>query len=140
MGQFYSNAARESDPHALPDCEAFELTAEEIAASSAYEDEQYEFMRRHEFRLATMNTRVREEMIAAMISELGITGGWYYHYCRPGCLPDSDPFGPFESRDAAIADARENAPDDASDGHACVSTPTPDGHGAYCRICGETLA
>jgi hypothetical protein len=26
------------------------------------------------------------------------------------------------------------------DGHACESVTTADGHGAYCRICGETLA
>lgn len=35
--------------------------------------------------------------------------GYYYHYCFPGCLPDSDPCGPFDSEQAAIDDARENA-------------------------------
>jgi hypothetical protein len=33
--------------------------------------------------------------------------GWYYWYCEPGCLPDGEPFGPFESEDAALADAAE---------------------------------
>lgn len=23
----------------------------------------------------------------------GITGGWFYWYCRPGCMSDSDPVG-----------------------------------------------
>lgn len=23
--------------------------------------------------------------------------GWFYWYCLPGCLPDSEPFGPFSS-------------------------------------------
>lgn len=34
--------------------------------------------------------------------------GWYYWYCFPGCLPDSDPIGPFESEQSAITDAEEN--------------------------------
>lgn len=33
--------------------------------------------------------------------------GWYYWYCFPGCLPDSDPIGPFDSEADALADARE---------------------------------
>jgi hypothetical protein len=36
---------------------------------------------------------------------------WYYWYCFPGCLPDSDPFGPFDSEEEALADAQENAGD-----------------------------
>ena len=32
--------------------------------------------------------------------------GWYYQSCFPGCLPDSDPFGPYntskQAYDAAI--------------------------------------
>ena len=31
--------------------------------------------------------------------------GWYWHACFPGCLPDGDPSGPFESEDDAITDA-----------------------------------
>jgi hypothetical protein len=37
--------------------------------------------------------------------------GWYYWYCQPGCLPDSDPIGPFESEEAAFADWQENESD-----------------------------
>ncbi len=33
--------------------------------------------------------------------------GWYYWYCLPGCLPDSEPFGPFESAESAIEAMRE---------------------------------
>lgn len=32
--------------------------------------------------------------------------GWYYWYCFPGCLPDSDPMGPFDTEAEALADAR----------------------------------
>jgi hypothetical protein len=36
--------------------------------------------------------------------------GWYYWYCTPGCLPDSEPVGPFtssvEARAALLSDDR----------------------------------
>ena len=32
--------------------------------------------------------------------------GWYWWACFPGCLPDSDPCGPFDTATAAIEDAR----------------------------------
>lgn len=31
---------------------------------------------------------------------------YYYWYCFPGCLPDSEPIGPFSTENAAIEDAR----------------------------------
>jgi hypothetical protein len=34
--------------------------------------------------------------------------GWYYWWCLPGCMPDSDPFGPFDSAEDAIADCRDS--------------------------------
>ena len=33
--------------------------------------------------------------------------GWYYWACFPGCLPDSDPVGPFATADAARTAAQE---------------------------------
>ena len=63
--QAYSDPKRESDPHALPDIEIFELL------KSNGED------------------------------------GWYWWSCFPGCLPDGEPCGPFESADAALADVRQ---------------------------------
>jgi hypothetical protein len=41
-----------------------------------------------------------------------LPAGWYYWYCFPGCLPDSEPNGPFETEDLALADAREGTDDD----------------------------
>jgi len=32
--------------------------------------------------------------------------GWYYWFCFPGCLPDSDVCGPFDTCDEALDDAR----------------------------------
>lgn len=109
--QAYSDPKREGEATALPDVEVFELTATEVAALNAYEDEQFEFLKRPEFKLATMNGRVRDAMLDAMVAELGITGGYYYWFCFPGCLPDSDPVGPFETQAEALADAREGLED-----------------------------
>ena len=33
--------------------------------------------------------------------------GWYWWSCFPGCLPDSEPIGPFETEAAALADAQD---------------------------------
>ena len=34
--------------------------------------------------------------------------GWYWWACFPGCLPDGEPNGPFESEEDALADARDS--------------------------------
>lgn len=107
--QAYSNPERESIDTALPDIEVFELTAEEVAAMD--EDLIYEYMERPAFSLATMNSRDRDAMLSAMVEEEGITGGWYYWYCFPGCLPDSEPMGPY----ATAKEAKEAAQEDAAE-------------------------
>jgi hypothetical protein len=107
MSQAYSNPDRESDPHALPDIEIFQLTAHEVAERD--EDLINEYMNRREFRLAGMNSRTRDAMLDAICEEEGITGGWFYWYCFPGCMPDSDAIGPFDSHKEALDAAREDA-------------------------------
>jgi len=104
MPQAYSDPSRESDPHALPDIEVFEMIPQEIAAFD--EDTIYEYMKRPEFRLANMNTKVRAAMIDAIVEEEGIRGGWFWWACFPGCLPDGSPNGPFDSYEEALADAQ----------------------------------
>ena len=32
--------------------------------------------------------------------------GWYWWPCFPGCLPDGEPVGPFETEQEAIEDAQ----------------------------------
>ena len=107
MSQHYSNPDREDDDYALPDLEVFELTAREVAEQD--EDMIHEYMQRHEFRLAAMNGKTREAMFDAMVAEEGITGGWFYWYCFPDCLPDSEAVGPFKTRDEALTAARDDA-------------------------------
>jgi hypothetical protein len=38
---------------------------------------------------------------------LPLPDGWYWWTCFPGCLPDGDPNGPFDTEDEALADAQE---------------------------------
>ena len=35
-----------------------------------------------------------------------IESGWYWWPCFPGCLPDGEPVGPFETEREAIQDAQ----------------------------------
>lgn len=34
--------------------------------------------------------------------------GWYYWFCSPGCLPDSEEFGPYDSKMTAVDAAMED--------------------------------
>ena len=83
MGQFYFDPSRESDPHTLPDAETFHISAKEIE-SGAWD---------------LWFLTDEEESIT--------NSGWYYWACFPGCLPDGDPIGPFDTEAEALADARE---------------------------------
>lgn len=103
MAQAYSDPTRADDPHALPDVEVFELTAMEVAEMD--EDLVSEYQRRHEYRLAAMNSKVREDMLIAIIDEEQIKGAWYWWECFPGCLPDSPPIGPYDTYDLARDDS-----------------------------------
>lgn len=38
------------------------------------------------------------------LNDTGATG-WFYWFCMPGCLPDSEPFGPFDTEHEALTDA-----------------------------------
>jgi hypothetical protein len=107
MTQAYSNARKARDPYSLPDLEVFQLTAREAAELD--EDMIYQYSRRREFRLASFNSRDREAMFDAMIVEEGIQGGWFYWYCMPGCMPDSDAIGPYKSERVALREARREA-------------------------------
>jgi hypothetical protein len=103
--QVYSNPDRERDPTALPDVEVFQLTAAEVAELD--DDMLYEYAQKHRFRAASISPRVREQMIDAMIADNGIEGGWFYHACFPGCLPDGPPIGPYPTANDAKKAAQE---------------------------------
>ena len=103
MPYIYSDTLRETDTYSLPDVEVFQMTAEEVAESD--EELVHSYLKR--FPLATMNSKEREEMLSAMIEEEGITGGWSWWSCFPGCLPESGPMGIYATREEAEAAARD---------------------------------
>ena len=47
-----------------------------------------------------------ESTKSAEVDAATALAGWYWWSCLPGCLPDGDAIGPFESEQAAINDAR----------------------------------
>ena len=102
--QAYSNPSRKIGPHDLPDIEVFELTAQEAAALDV--DLVDEYMKRHEYRMATISASARDKMLDDVAKEEGIKGGWFYWYCFPGCMPDSEAIGPFETAALALAAAQ----------------------------------
>jgi hypothetical protein len=110
MAYEYTSEARRADKWALPSIEVFQLTAREAAEQD--EDRMWEYSRKHEYRLASMNAQVREAMFAQMIEDEGISGGWFWWTCLPGCMPDSCASGPFASYEAALTDAREDSEDE----------------------------
>lgn len=77
MTQYYSDPARERETFALPDVEVFYRTEAENAADG-WKDGDGETMK----------------------------AGWYWWSCFPGCMPDSDPFGPYKTEKEALNSAR----------------------------------
>ena len=79
--QAYSNPARATDPHALPDVEIFHVDIITLL------DKKSGFF------------EMSKNWPANKVNELV---GYYYWYCLPGCLPDSEPEGPFETVERAL--------------------------------------
>ena len=100
--QAYSNPERESNPHSLPDVEIFQLTAEEVVEQD--EDLMWEAHKR--FPLVSMNSRDRQKAIDWAVEESGAEGGFFWWTCMPGCMPDSEPNGPFKTYKEALKDAQ----------------------------------
>jgi hypothetical protein len=109
MSQHYSTLEAKRSPYTLPDIEVFQMTAREYAEGDSNEELIREYMDKHAYRLASMNSKVRESMFDAMIEEEEIRGGWFWWTCLPSCMPDSCAFGPFKTHAEALADAMDNS-------------------------------
>jgi hypothetical protein len=81
MAQHYSDPRRENDPHALPDIEVFYHAQGNVIEPEEHTDDDG--------------------------GESALPSGWYWWLCFPGCLPDGEPMGPFETEAEALADARD---------------------------------
>ena len=78
MAHAYSDPTRATETYALPDVEIFYRTYDEWLSDGWNHYDDNSY-----------------------------TDGWYWWSCFPGCVPDSDPFGPFDTEAAA----REHAQD-----------------------------
>ena len=78
MTQAYSDKTREAEPFALPDVEVFY---------------------RSELDVRWLNRWAIEARRAEV--------GWYWWSCFPGCLPDGEASGPFDTEAEALADAQD---------------------------------
>ena len=77
--QAYSDIKRESEEFSLPDVEVFYISNYAI-----------ERTRNSHLEVSTMTE-----------------AGWYWWTCFPGCMPDSDAFGPYATEAEALADAQD---------------------------------
>ena len=105
--QFYSDPSRQDNPYSLPNCEAFQLTPAEQIEYGLWDQEAAELMRTPEHKLASMNSTAREDLVEALIDLHEIRTAWFWRFCLPGCMPDSDLCGPYSSAEEAIADCRD---------------------------------
>lgn len=96
----YSNPKRENDPYALPDVEVFYVSMDEIISSDK-DSIWYDY-----YTLALEESQGTEDPQNNAAKDLQ---GFYYWYCFPGCLPDSDPIGPFETESSALTHAQMDA-------------------------------
>ena len=95
MTQIYSNPKRKNEPHALPNVEVFYKGY--ILCTCGNLD----------FERGTYDTCAECGDKLHVADTIGV--GFFYWFCFPGCLPDGDPAGPFETEQAAIDDAQADA-------------------------------
>ncbi len=81
MSAHYLNPSRSADPWSLPNVSIMWLLSDEAPCYECDEEE-------CDHRTADL-------------------AGYYWSICFPGCLPDSDWSGPFETEEEALANARD---------------------------------
>ena len=91
--QAYSDTSRENDPHALPDLEVFYMNVRDFVEAS------------HDTWMAERTLEIEPSQFSNL-TDCSELEGWYWWICYPGCLPDSNPIGPFDTENEALADAR----------------------------------
>lgn len=86
MTQVYSDPARENEPYALPNVEVFYVN--EFAAAYS----------------VSQNGNGSNDDLDYIVAD---RAGWYWWSCFPGCLPDGEPSGPFDTEQEAVNDAQD---------------------------------
>jgi hypothetical protein len=96
MTYHYTDASREGDPHALPDIEIVGPERQGECANCTS---------------GAMYVEQDQDCDCCSGGVIEPTGesGFYYAYGFPGCLWDSDPYGPYNTEEEALTAARESA-------------------------------
>lgn len=100
MSQHYMNPEDAANPHRLPNIETFQAAygyCDECGSLGMEIAAPVKGMRR-----ACDDWECKQEEATVLLESFG----WFYWYCMPGCMPDSESFGPFESEAEALKDAR----------------------------------
>ena len=95
----YSDPEREADPYALPDVRVWQDAGFESRCCNVVAPEEYV--------TATSEQPCPSCSQPAVWHRLDQSKAWFYEYGMPGCLPDSDWFGPFTRKADAIAAAQQ---------------------------------
>lgn len=90
MSQHYSNPDRETQETALPDVETFR-------ANYTYCDSCGSLIISSDVTYGPCDCGHPQELTMV---------GWFYWFCFTGCLPDSEPMGPYATEAEAIEDAQ----------------------------------
>ena len=112
MSQIYTDPSRESDPNALPNAETFKGYDHQCPECSTY----VPLFPGYYGVLSPVRAQCPEcEHIGVTCTSIDTR--WFWWPCSPnailnvlgvsGCLPDSDPIGPFDTETLAIADAQQ---------------------------------
>src|ERR1019366_3347501 len=98
MSQHYSDKTHESDPYSLPNVEVFQAVQADCPhCTTTNVGDGFTFY-------CDSCSKGRKGYTADSDQ---ITKGWYWQACFPGCLPDGDPNGPYETEQAAVDAAQE---------------------------------
>ena len=126
--RLYSDPRRESDPHALPNVEVWQATVGVIDCPDCHrEDDEVQADCPY-----CIECGQKQPLLPDVAPSIKV--GWFYTFGFPGCRPDGDTSGPYETFDAAIADARcGNECDDAPCGEWSIPTES---HPDECSACG----
>ena len=116
MSQHYSNPNRETDTWSLPNIEVWQERITIVRSGCG----DFEVPRESEWARGFCPSCDRATCVLSLDtfepSESGIEHterlAWFYWFCFPGCLPDSEPCGPFATEAEALADAREGMDDE----------------------------
>lgn len=109
MAYEYSNTKLASNTWLLPNIEVFSAPIYIVACDHCRRDDDENHVPAciECGNDATLLPLEPEESDAKIRAEKTERVGFWWWTCLPGCLPESDAFGPFATYDAALADARE---------------------------------